>query len=50
MVLFEEGQSRRRVEVGPTTGVVVREGVESEVVGVGVVEMDPLELEVEIEL
>jgi hypothetical protein len=36
--LFEEGQSRRRVAEGPMTGVVVRLGEESEVVGVGVVE------------
>jgi len=37
-VLFEEGQSRRSVAEGPTTGVVVRLGVESEVAGVGVVD------------
>ena len=35
-VLFEEGQSRRRVAEGPITGVVVREGVRFEVTDVGV--------------
>jgi len=45
-VLFEEGQSRRRVAEGPTTGVVVRLGVESEVVGDGAVDELKLELEV----
>jgi hypothetical protein len=47
-VLFEEGQSRRSVAEDHTTGVVVRLGVESEVVGVGVVDELKLELELEV--
>jgi hypothetical protein len=39
-VLFEEGQSRRRVAEGPTTGVVVKEGVRFVVVVIGVVEFE----------
>ena len=38
MVLLEEGQSRRMVEVGPTREVVVMEVVGVAEVGVGVVE------------
>ena len=38
-VLFEEGQSRRRVADGPITGVVVREGVRFEVAEVGGAEL-----------
>lgn len=47
-VLFEEGQSRRRVAEGPSTGVVVTLGMESEVVGVGVVNELKLDLELEV--
>ena len=36
MELFDEGQSRRIVEVGPTSSVVVTDGVDD--VGVGAVE------------
>jgi hypothetical protein len=35
-VLFEEGQSRRRVAEEPTTGVVVKEGVRFVAVDIGV--------------
>ena len=34
--MFEEGQSRRRVAEGPTTGVVVKEGVRFVAVDIGV--------------
>lgn len=34
--MFEEGQSRKRVEEGPTTGVVVKEGVRFVAVDIGV--------------
>lgn len=39
-MLFEEGQSRRRVAEWPTTGVVVKEGVRFVVVDIGVVEFE----------
>ena len=44
--MFEEVQSRRRVAKGPTIGVVIKLAMESEVVGIGVVE----KLEIELEL